>query len=461
MEELGYYNLAHADDIVILVDDQVSGLVRSTIQSAPNGGDEWYRSLAAKQVLKKVVELHGVWTFVISLRSLLGSSELIYLISIIKSIIMSNKCKICAGIVNRKRPGLQCSSFCEEYYHGQCLGLTINQLDALRFEGVLWNCSDCRGDRILPSRRSLQTITPNPFQQLPQPPVKSRSSQADSNRVFDALQQIREEMRLFRDSVSFCSDKITDSQSDLTSLREYVKNVDKLVAENIQLKDKVDTLTVKFDELDQVSRVKNGSHTVALAVAYTIHCLAHNPEVQKKTVDEQEEIFGDIAKAEPTFDDMDKMEYLDMVIKESLRLYPPVPGILRDLSQGFEYEGNSYQGVTMVAAFLAAQRDPRNFSDPLKFDPDRFKDYDFKKSFVYLPFSAGPRRCMGRKFAMVELKSVLSKFVRNYEVVPPTPPQPLSLLLEFNTKSKTGVHVSIKRRGAENNPSGMTRRKAD
>ncbi|KAG5884543.1 hypothetical protein JTB14_023782 [Gonioctena quinquepunctata] len=213
------------------------------------------------------------------------------------------------------------------------------------------------------------------------------------------------------------------------------------------------------DEVE--SLIFAGSHTVALAVAYTIHCLAHNPEVQKKTVDEQEEIFGNIAKAEPTFDDMDKMEYLDMVIKESMRLYPPVPGILRDLSQGFEYEGNSYQGVTMIAAFIAAQRDPRNFPDPLKFNPDRFKDYDSKKSFVYLPFSAGPRRCMGRKFAMVELKSVLSKLVRNYEVVPATPPQPLSLLLEIVTKSKNGVHVAIKRRGAENNLSGMTRRKAD
>ncbi|KAG5861925.1 hypothetical protein JTB14_027668 [Gonioctena quinquepunctata] len=356
MEELSYYTLAHADDSVILVDDQGSGLGRGTIESALNG---WgMNGTAAKQVLKKVVELHSVWTFVISLRSLLGSSELIYLILIIKSIIMSNKCKICAGIVNRGKPGLQCSSFCEEYYHGQCLGLTINQLDALRFEGALRNCSDCRGDRVLPSRRSLQTITPNPSQQLPQPPVKSRSSQADSNGVFDALQQIREEMRLLRDFVSFCSDKITDFQSDLTRLRECVKNVDKLVADNNQIKDKVDTLTVKLNELDQVSRVRNhlrlissprlmicgylwtpkmGSHTVALAVAYTIHCLAHNPEVQKKTVDEQEEIFGDIAKAEPTFDDMDKMEYLDMVIKESMRLYPPIPGILRDLSQGFEY----------------------------------------------------------------------------------------------------------------------------
>ncbi|KAG5864389.1 hypothetical protein JTB14_022287 [Gonioctena quinquepunctata] len=52
------------------------------------------------------------------------------------------------------------------------------------------------------------------------PPVKSRSNQADSNEVFNALQQMREEMRLLRDSVSFCSDKITDFQSDLTTLRE-------------------------------------------------------------------------------------------------------------------------------------------------------------------------------------------------------------------------------------------------
>ncbi|KAG5884167.1 hypothetical protein JTB14_014085 [Gonioctena quinquepunctata] len=133
---------------------------------------------------------------------------------------MSNKCKICAGIVNRKKPGLQCSSFCAEYYRRQCLGLTINQLYALRFGGASWNFSDCRGDRVLPSRRSLQTMTPNPSQQMPQSPFKSRSSQADSNEVFDALQQIREEMRLLRDSVSSCSNKITDFQSDLTTLRE-------------------------------------------------------------------------------------------------------------------------------------------------------------------------------------------------------------------------------------------------
>ncbi|KAG5866855.1 hypothetical protein JTB14_015238 [Gonioctena quinquepunctata] len=130
----------------------------------------------------------------------------------------------------------------------------------------------------------------------------------------------------------------------------------------------VDGRRLTTDELrDEIETfIFGGAHTVAVVVAFTIHCLAHNPEVQKKAVDEQMAIFGVITNAQPTFSDLDKMEYLDMVIMECMRLYPPVPGIMRDLSQGFEYEGNTYQGVTMIAVIMAAHRNPKNFPDPLK-----------------------------------------------------------------------------------------------
>ncbi|KAG5864736.1 hypothetical protein JTB14_027757 [Gonioctena quinquepunctata] len=190
-----------------------------------------------------------------------------------------------------------------------------------------------------------------------------------------------------------------------------------------------------------------GHDTTSSAISFAIYCLANNPEVQKKAIEEQRRIFGKLEDARPTLTNLQEMKYLDLVIKETLRLYPSVPFIARKIPEDFEWGGTIYQkGLTVVLLPFASQRDPKYFPEPLKFIPERFESTDGKNPYIYVPFSAGPRNCIGQKFAMLEMKSTISKVLRNFELFPATPAHPLRLASEVILVSKNGVCISMKKR---------------
>lgn len=90
-------------------------------------------------------------------------------------------------------------------------------------------------------------------------------------------------------------------------------------------------------------------------------------------------------------------------------------------------------------------RDPQYFSDPDEFNPDRFIRADESSNpYVYIPFSAGSRNCIGQKFAMLEIKSTISKLLRHYELNPMgDPPQ---VIMELILRSKNGIQLGLKPR---------------
>ncbi|KAG5879644.1 hypothetical protein JTB14_034444 [Gonioctena quinquepunctata] len=190
-----------------------------------------------------------------------------------------------------------------------------------------------------------------------------------------------------------------------------------------------------------------GHDTTSSAISFGIYCLANNPEVQKKAIEEQRRIFGKVADAIPTLTNLQEMKYLDLVIKETLRLYPSVPIIGRRVPEDFEWGGSIYQkGLNITLLPFASHRDPKYFPEPLKFIPERFENSDGKNPYIYVPFSAGPRNCIGQKFAMLEMKSTISKVLRNFELFPATPAHPLRLASEVILVSKNGVCISIQKR---------------
>jgi len=117
------------------------------------------------------------------------------------------------------------------------------------------------------------------------------------------------------------------------------------------------------------------------------------------------------------------MEYLDRVLKESMRIYPPVPFISRELSEDLTLDGVTHlKGSLVNIHIIDIHRDPEIYPEPEKFDPDRFlpENCSARSNFAFIAFSAGMRNCIGQKFAMLELKVMLTKIIKNFKISPIT-----------------------------------------
>ncbi|XP_050306003.1 cytochrome P450 4d2-like [Anthonomus grandis grandis] len=187
-----------------------------------------------------------------------------------------------------------------------------------------------------------------------------------------------------------------------------------------------------------------GHDTTSSAATSGILLLSERPDIQKSIRDELKEIIGSDRDRPLTYSDLHNMTYLELVVKEILRIKPPVPFIARQLTQDVKYKDHIIPKDTMISLFLyGMNRDPDFHNDPDKFNPDRFLSTD-KKAYSFLPFSAGPRNCIGQKYAMLELKSMLAKILMNFEILPSEVPHEPDFTVEIVYKSKNGVYVKLK-----------------
>ncbi|MBW02511.1 Cytochrome P450 4V2, partial [Eschrichtius robustus] len=140
-----------------------------------------------------------------------------------------------------------------------------------------------------------------------------------------------------------------------------------------------------------------GHDTTAAAINLSLYLLGSYPEVQQKVDHELEEVFGRSDRP-ATLDDLKKLKYLECVVKESLRLFPSVPFFARNLNEDCEVAGyRIVKGSQVIIMPYALHRDPRYFPNPEEFKPERFFPENSKgrHSYAYVPFSAGPRNCIG------------------------------------------------------------------
>ncbi|XP_023309750.1 cytochrome P450 4c3-like isoform X2 [Anoplophora glabripennis] len=191
-----------------------------------------------------------------------------------------------------------------------------------------------------------------------------------------------------------------------------------------------------------------GHDTTGAAISFALFCLAENLEVQAQAVEEQRTIFGKDSNRAVTFDDIQAMKYLELVIKETLRIYPSVPFYARNSVRDIEYKDGQIipKGTSLVIYAYGVNNNPEIFPNPEKFDPMRFENMEKTSPFAYLPFSAGPRNCIGQKFAVHEMKAVISKVLRNFELLPAFPRHKPLLAAESVLKSANGIKVQLKPR---------------
>ncbi|GIY72347.1 cytochrome P450 4V2 [Caerostris darwini] len=162
-----------------------------------------------------------------------------------------------------------------------------------------------------------------------------------------------------------------------------------------------------------------GYDTTAMALSWTLYCLGLYPEVQTSAFEELKDIFADDFNRNMTHGDLAKMKYIECVIKETLRLYPVAAFFTRECTEIFSVMGHSvYPGSICFIFPMGLHRDPEVFPEPEKFKPERFflENCKGRHPYAYIPFSAGPRNCIGQKFAMMELKTVIANVLRHFRI---------------------------------------------
>ncbi|XP_066904869.1 probable cytochrome P450 6a14 [Halyomorpha halys] len=188
-----------------------------------------------------------------------------------------------------------------------------------------------------------------------------------------------------------------------------------------------------------------GFETTSRTLHFLIYQLAHHPEIQERA--RQEVLSIKEKHAQFSYDALKHMTFLDNCISETLRMYPPIVMLNRECTKDFSFsDGTSIKkGEQIVIPIYSIQRDPKYFPEPMKYNPDRFTS-DPQRG-AYLPFGDGPRICIGKRFALVEIKIVMARLLERYSFEPSSlNKEPVELNPWTNILSpKNGLWIKIQK----------------
>jgi len=188
-----------------------------------------------------------------------------------------------------------------------------------------------------------------------------------------------------------------------------------------------------------------GYETIANALSWTWYLLAQNPQAEERFHAELDEV---LAGRLPALDDLPRLRYTEMVLAESMRLYPPAWAMgrraLRDFALGPYWLPAR---TTVLMSQYVMHRDPRYYPDPLRFDPERFTPQAkaARPKLAYFPFGAGTRQCIGESFAWMEgvlgLATIGQHWKLRLEPGQNVEPQPLITL-----RPRNGLRMRVEKR---------------
>lgn len=164
-----------------------------------------------------------------------------------------------------------------------------------------------------------------------------------------------------------------------------------------------------------------GYETSALTVTFFFQKMALYPEIQKRV---RQEIL-DVKKSKPNgkfeYEDFNRMTYLGMVLNEVLRMYPVLPAYFRRTIVPYKIPNSDVTldaGTYVIIPTVGMHYNEKYWQEPYKFDPERFSEenYHLIQPGSYIPFNEGPRQCIGKRFAHLQIKSAISEILTNFEV---------------------------------------------
>ncbi|MBN3277563.1 CP3AR protein, partial [Polyodon spathula] len=196
-----------------------------------------------------------------------------------------------------------------------------------------------------------------------------------------------------------------------------------------------------------------GYETTSTTLSFLTYNLATNPKAMMKLQEEIDRVLPN--KAPVTYESLAAMEYLDMALNESLRLYPAAPRLDRVCKKTVEINGVTIpKGTVVTIPTYALHRDSKHWPDPEVFDPERFsKDKtENMDQYAYLPFGAGPRNCIGMRFAIILVKVAMVNLLQNLTFLPCKETQiPPELDIQGLLQTKKPIELKVVSRVPANN----------
>ena len=195
----------------------------------------------------------------------------------------------------------------------------------------------------------------------------------------------------------------------------------------VSIKDDDGALRFSADEITGmfISLMFAGHHTSSGTSAWTLIELMRHPDISAAVVEELDELYAD--GQEVSFHALRQIPKLENVLKETLRLHPPLIILMRVAQGEFEIEGYPiHRGDFVAASPAVSNRIPEDFPDPETFDPSRYdkpREEDVVHRWTWIPFGAGRHRCVGAAFATMQIKAIFSVLLREYEFEMAQPPE--------------------------------------
>ncbi|XP_065161538.1 cytochrome P450 4d2-like [Atheta coriaria] len=192
-----------------------------------------------------------------------------------------------------------------------------------------------------------------------------------------------------------------------------------------------------------------GHDTVTSSTMFCLLELANHADIQRTVYAEIKDFLGANPASDVSFGEIQNLEYLDLVVKETLRFHSVVPFIERELNSDVTWDGICLPKGTVISILpYAIHRSERFYEKPDVFDPDRFlrENAEQRHTYAYIPFSAGPRNCVGQRYALLATKAAVVQILKNFELLPAEPKFTPEITNTAVLKTENGICIQLKMR---------------